>query len=32
MATGSLISLTLAMLVVFIIDTRQKMRGHSRRK
>ncbi len=32
MAYGTLISVTLAMLVVFIIDTRQKIRQHSQRK
>jgi len=32
MASGFLISLTIAMLVVFVIDARQKIRGHSRRK
>jgi hypothetical protein len=32
MAYGTLISVTLAMLVVFVIDTRNKIRQHSQRK
>ncbi len=32
MVYGFLISVTIAMLAVFFIDTRQKIRQHSRRK
>jgi hypothetical protein len=32
MATGILISVTVAMLAVFVIDTREKIRQHSRNK